>query len=179
MLSSLRYFEKYGSSYHLGLAAIPTARPQPEAEQVVSRSVKRFYMDAAAVAPRPPAQQKVILQMAEKASNGKELLLVMRAAVGGFRADAGSQEHPVERQVRSIVMAKMMECGTLDQLIEYATQYTVNPASARPFVQQIFRFGEGNSDPRVWYRIRISASHVNVGDLEQEAQARGDKLAGR
>jgi hypothetical protein len=52
--------------------------------------------------------------------------------------------------VRSIVTAKMIELGTLDQLIEYATQYSVNPESARPFVQRIFQLGGRNSDSRVW-----------------------------
>ena len=97
--------------------------------------------------------------MAEKASNGKELLLTMRAAVGAFPAGTGSQENPAESQVRSIVTAKMMEFGTLDQLIEHATQYSVNPESARPFVQRMFQLAGQNSDTRVWYRIRLAASH--------------------
>ena len=136
-------------------------------------------MDAAAASPRSPAQQRVILQMADKASNGKELLLVARAAIGAFPAGAGSPKNPVERQMRSIVTAKMMECGTLDQLIEYATQYTVSPESARPFVQRMFQLAEGSSNARVWYRIRIAASHLKLTDLERLAQARADRLAGR
>ena len=160
-------------------AANPTATPQPEAQQVISPAVKRFYMDAAAAPPRSRAQQTVILQMAEKASNGKELLLVMRAADGAFPPETGTKAQPVERQVRSIVTAKMMACGTLDQLIEHATQYPVEPASARPFVERMFQLAEGNSDPRVWYRIRIAALHVKVDDLERQALARADKLAGK
>jgi hypothetical protein len=155
------------------------AVPAPEAEQVVSASLKKLYMAAAAAAPQSQAQQKVILQMAEMASNGNELLLVMRAAVGTFPAGAGSREHPAETQVLSIVTAKMIELGTLNQLIEYATQYSVNPESARPFVQRMFQLAGQNSDARVWYRIRIAASHLKVGDLERQAQARGDQLAGR
>ena len=54
--------------------------------------MKELYMAASTAAPQSPAQQKVILQMAEKASNGKELLLVMRAAVGVFPAGTASQE---------------------------------------------------------------------------------------
>ena len=73
-------------------AARNAAAPVPEAEQVVSAAMKELYMAASAAAPQSPAQQKVILQMAEKASNGKELLLVMRAAVGVFPAGTGPQE---------------------------------------------------------------------------------------
>ena len=160
-------------------AANNAAGPQPEAEQVVSAALKKLYMAAAAASPQSPAQHKVILQMAEKASNGKELLLVMRAAVGAFPASPGSQEHSAESQVISVVTAKMIELGTLDQLIEQATEYSVNPESARPFVQRMFQLGDRNSDPRVWYRIRVAASHLKVGDLERQAQARGDQLAGR
>jgi hypothetical protein len=159
--------------------ASDAAVPQPEAEQVVSAALKKLYMAAAAATPQSQAQQKVILQMAEQAWNGKELLLVMRAAVGAFPASTGSREHSAESQVSSIVTAKMMEHGTLDQLIECATQYSVNPESARPFVQRMFQLASQSSDPRVWYRIRVAASHLKVGDLERQAQARGDRLAGR
>jgi len=160
-------------------AASNGAAPVPEAEQVVSAALKELYMAASAAAPQSPAQQNVILRMAEKASNGKELLLVMRAAVGVFPAGAGSQERRAENQVRSIVTAKMMELGTLDQLIEDAMQYSINPDSARPFVQRMFQLADRNSDPRVWYRIRVAAFHLKVGDLERQARARGDQLAGR
>jgi hypothetical protein len=155
------------------------AAPVPEAEQVVSAALKELYMAASAATPQSVAQQKVILRMAEMASNGKELLLVMRAAVGVFPANTGSQEQRAESQVRSIVTAKMMLFGTLDQLIEYATQYSVDPESARPFVQRMFQLGDEKSDPRVWYRIRVAAFHLKMADLEQQAQTRGDQLAGR
>lgn len=155
------------------------AAPAPEAEQVVGEALKDLYMAASAAAPQSPAQQKVILRMAEKASNGKELLLAMRAAVGVFPDGAGGQEQRAESQVRSIVTAKMMKVGTLDQLIEYATQYSVAPESARPFVQRMFQLGDGNSDPREWYRIRAAGFRLKVDDLERQAQARGDQLAGR
>ena len=81
--------------------------------------------------------------------------------------------------MRSIVTAKMMEHGTLDQLIEYASQYSVKPESARPFVQRMLQLADRDSDRRVWYRIRVVASRLKVGDLERQAQARGDQLAGR
>ena len=160
-------------------AASNGAAPQPEAEQVVSSALKKLYMAAAAAPPQSQAQQNVIQQMAEKASNGKELLLVRRAAVGAFPASTGGQENPAETRVVSAVTAKMMELGTLDQVIEYATQYSVNPESSRPFVQRMFQLGDRNSDPRVWYRIRIAASHLKVPDLERQAQAKGDQLAGK
>jgi hypothetical protein len=155
------------------------AAPVPEAQQVVSAELKELYMAAGGAAPQSVAQQQVILRMAEKASNGKELLLVMRAAVGVFPASIGSQEQLVESRVRSIVTAKIVKLGTLDQLIEYATEYSVNPESARPFVQRMFQLGGEQSDPRVWYRIRLAASHLKVGDMERQAQVRGDQLAGR
>ena len=160
-------------------AAKRAAAPVPEAEQVVGTALKELYMAASAAPPQSPAQQKVILRMAEKASNGKELLLAMRAAVGVFPGGAGPPEPGVESRVRSIVTAKMMELGTLDQLIEYAMRYSVNPQSARPFVQRMFQLGGEQADPRVWYQIRLAALHLKVGDLEQQAQARGDQLAGR
>ncbi|MGP8244603.1 MAG: hypothetical protein ACLQVN_08805 [Bryobacteraceae bacterium] len=156
-------------------AAKKTAGPAPEAEQVVDASLKDLYMAASAAAPQSAAQQKVILRMAEKASNGKELLLVARAAVGVFPPDA----EPRAGQVRSVVTAKMIELGTLDQLVEYATRYPVDPPSARPFVQRMFQLGNENSSPRDWYRIRVVALRLKVGDLERQAQARGDQLAGR
>ena len=71
-------------------AANNGAVPVPEAEQVVSADLKELYMAASAAAPQSVAQQKVIRRMAEKASNGKELMLVMRAAVGVFPAGSGS-----------------------------------------------------------------------------------------
>ena len=155
------------------------AAPVPEAEQVVSPDLKALYMAASGAVPRSVAQQQVILRMAEKASNGKELLLVMRVAVGVFPASAGSREQRAESQVRSIVTAKMMKLGTLDQLIEYAAGYSVNPESARPFVERMFQLGGEKSDPQAWYRIGLAASHLKVADLERQAQARGDQLAGR
>jgi hypothetical protein len=155
------------------------ATPVPEAEQVVDAALKDLYMAASAATPQSPAQQKMILRMAEKASNGKELLLVMLAEVGVFPAGARSQEQLAESQVRSIVTAKMMKLGTLDQLIEYATQYSVDPEGARPFVQRMFQLGDENPNPQEWYRIRAAASRLKVGDLERKAQGRGDQLAGR
>lgn len=156
-----------------------TAGPTPEPEQAISEALKQLYMAASAAAPQSEEQQKIILRMAEKASNGKELLLVMRAAVGVFPANAGFEGQNAHRQLRSKVTAKMIEVGTLDQLIEYAAAYSVEPGSARPFVERIFQLGDGNSDPRVWSRIRVAAYHLNVTDLERQAQARRDQLAGK
>ena len=159
-------------------AARKAAAPVPEDAQRVGDALKDLYVAASLAAPQSPAQQKVILRMAEKASNGKELLLSMRASVGVFPGAAGSREQTVESQARSIVTAKMMELGTLDQLIEYAMQYPVAPESVRPFVQRMFQLGDANSDPRLWYRIRTAALRLRAGDLVQQAQARGDQLAG-
>ena len=77
------------------------------------------------------------------------------------------------------MLFRSMELGTLDQLIEYAMQYSVSPERARPFVQRMFQLGDENSDPRVWYRIRAAAFRLKAGDLERQAQAKGDQLAGR
>jgi hypothetical protein len=150
-----------------------------ESEQVVSEALKELYMAASAAPPQSLQQQKVILRMAQKASNGKELLLVMRAAVGVFPSGDGAQEQQAESQLRSTVTAKMMELATLDQLIEYAAQYSVDPGSARAFVQRMFQLGNENSDPHVWHRIRVAAFHLKVSDLERQAQARRDELAAR
>ncbi|MGO9011556.1 MAG: hypothetical protein ACLQPN_15760 [Bryobacteraceae bacterium] len=155
------------------------AAPAPEAEQVISPALKKLYMAASTAAPQSAAQQKVILQMAEQASNGKELLLVMRAAVGVFPASSGPQGQSAERRMRAVVTAKMMELGTLDQLIEYGTEYSIDPESARPFVQRMLQLGDKDSDPRVWHGIRVAAFRLKVGDLERQAQVRGDQLAGR
>jgi len=160
------------------VSAKKPAHPVPEAEQVVSETMKALYMAASQAAPQSPAQQKVVLKMAQEASNGKELLLVMRAAVGVFPADAGPAEQ-AEGQVQSMVTRKIMELGTLDQLIEYASQYSVDPASSRPFVARMFQLGQEQSEARAWYRIRTAAFHLKVSDLERQAQSKADQLAGR
>ena len=147
------------------------AAPVPEAEQVIREAIKDLYLAASAAAPQSAAQQKVILSMARKATNGKELLLTTRAALG-----VGPD---TESQVRSIVTAKMMQFGTLHQLIDYSTQYSVDPQSARAFVQRMFQLGEGQSDPRAWYLIRVAANHLKMSDLGRQAQTRGDQLASR
>jgi len=160
-------------------SARKAAVPAPETEQVISEGLKDLYVAAAAAAPQSPAQQKVILRMAQRASNGKELLLVMRAAVGVFPSGGAVQEESLESQVHSLVTAKMMKFATLDQLIEYAVRYPVNPESARAFVQRMFQLEGENSDPDVWYGIRVAATHLKVSDLGRLAQVRGDELAGR
>jgi hypothetical protein len=158
-------------------AARKAATPVPETDQIVGAAVKQLYMAASAAAPQSAAQQKVIQQMAETASNGKELLLVMRAAVGVFPAAARPREQQAERQVRSLVTAKMMELGTLEQLIEYAAGYPVDPENARPFVERMFQLGQMRSEARDWYRIKATAFRLRLSDLERQAQARGDQLA--
>ena len=141
--------------------------------------MKELYLAASAAAPQSPAQQKVIVRMADKASNGKELLLAMRAAVGVFPGDKGGPVQLVESQVRSIVTAKMLEAGTLDQLIEYATRYSVAPEWSRAFVQRMSQLGGENSDPRVWDRIRAAAFRLKVGDPARQAPQGGPATAVR
>jgi hypothetical protein len=160
-------------------AARNAAASAPEADQVVGAELKNLYMTASSAAPQSAAQQKVILQMAEKASNGKELLLTMRASMGVFPSGGGSREPGAESRVRSIVTAKMMRLGTLDQLIEYAAEYPVDPESARPFVQRMLALGDEKSDARVWNQIRLAAFHLKVGDLERQAQTKSEQLAGK
>jgi hypothetical protein len=157
-------------------AARNAAVPVPEAEQVVGASLKDLHIAASMAIPQSPAQQKVILRMAEKASNGEELLLVMRAAVGVFPSDTGGQESSTEVRVRSLVTAKMMRFATLDQLIEYSMQYPVEPGSSRQYVQRMIQLGGENPDARLWYRIRLAASRLHVDDLAAQAQANGDQL---
>lgn len=149
--------------------------PLPESEQVISEALKEHYMLVSKAPPQSGAQQKAVLRMARKASNGKELLLVMRAAVGVFPPGAGLQES----ELCSMVTARMMELGTLDQLLDYASRYSVDPASAVPYVHRMFQLGEGNSDPRVWRRIGLTASRLDLDDLARHAQAKVDQLAGR
>jgi len=156
--------------------AKPDAGVRAESEQVVGEALKELYMACSAATPQSAAQQKIVLQMAQKAANGKELLLVMRAAVGVFPAGTGGNESATEVRVRSLVTAKMMKFATLDQLIEYSMQYPVDPDSSRPYVQRMFQLGDGNADPRIWYRIRLAASRLHVGDLAAQAQAKGDQL---
>jgi hypothetical protein len=158
-------------------AARNAAWPVPEPDQVVGAAMKELYLAASAAAPQSPAQQKVIVRMADKASNGKELLLAMRAAVGVFPADQGGPVPLVESQVRSIVTAKMLEAGTLDQLIEYATRYSVAPEWSRAFVRRMSQLGGENSDPRVWDRIRAAAFRLKVGDPARQAPQDGPATA--
>lgn len=158
------------------VATKKAAQPVPEAEQVVGEDMKALYMAAGAATPRSSAQHKVILEMAQEASNGKELLLAMRAAVGVFPAEASAAERKTENQVRSIVTAKMMDLGTLEQMVEYAIDYSVDPPNARPFVQRMFQLAQQRSDARDWYRIKAAAFHLQLDDLERQAQSRAEEL---
>lgn len=156
-------------------APTQAAAPVPEAEQVVSRTMKNLYM-AASAAPRQSAeQQKRIEDMARTADNGKELLLVMRAARGVFP----SPESPIEKDVRATVTARMMKVATLAQLIEYAAEYPVEPANSRRYIERMFDLAKRDSDTRVWHRIQSAAFRLGAGDLAQQAQARADQLSPR
>lgn len=166
-----------GAAVALVLPACHTASKEvatSESQQVISEPLKKLYMDCSAAPPQSGAQQKMVLRMAERASSGKELLLVMRANQGVFPIG-----NATETRIRSMVAGKMMRVATLNQLIEYARLYSVNPEDARPFAQRMFQLAEQNSNPQVWYGIKLAAYHLNVGDLERQAQAKGDELAGR
>ncbi len=145
------------------------AAPLPESEQVVSNSLKDLYIAASAAPPQSAQQKKLILRMADESSNGKELMLTMRAAAGVFAS-------PSESDIHTVVTAKMMKVGTLDQLTDYEKQYYVAPAHARPYVERMFELGRAQTDPRVWQRIRAVAARLKLPDLEQAAQAKADEL---
>jgi len=157
----------------------PAAAPTPESEQIVSGGLKELYMRVSTAPPHSPQQLELILNMAREAANGKELLLVMRAAEGVFASAAASPPGAVENQVHSTVTAKMMQFATLEQLIDYAVEYPVDAEHARRFAERLFELGNATSDARVWYRIKAAAYHLGVNDLERQAQARADDLASR
>lgn len=146
------------------------AAPTPESEQVISNTLKDLYMAASAAPPQSAEQRKLILRMADQAQNGKELFLTMRAASGVFPAADDAQLH-------GVVTAKMMRVATLDQLTDYAKQYTVAAGSERPYVARMIELGQGATDARVWQRIRAAASRLKVADLEKLAQAKADEAA--
>lgn len=153
------------------------AANSPESAQVIGESLKALYIACSQAPHQSVAQQKLVLRMAREASNGKELLLAMRAAVGVFPARTGAPAGNAESHLRSVVVAKMMKLAALDQLIEYAIEYPVNPEDARPFVQRMFQLADSIPDARMWYRIKLAAFHLNAGDLAEQAQAKGALLA--
>jgi DNA polymerase-3 subunit alpha len=142
----------------------------PESEQVVSGGLKNLYMAVSAAPPESVEKKKLLLRMAEKASNGKELMLTMRAAVGVFASGFDSE-------LESLVTAKMIKLATLDQLTDYEKQYYVAPANARRYVERMFELGNGQSDSYLWQRIRAAASRLKILDLAEAAQAKANELA--
>ena len=148
------------------------AAPLPESQQVISNSLKDLYMAASAAPPQSAQQKKLILKMADKASNGKELMLTMRAAEGVFPSGADDGVH-------SAVTAKMIQVATLDQMSDYVKQYPVASDKARPYVERMFELGQQQTDPRVWQRIRAAAARLKLSDLEREAQTNANELATR
>ena len=158
-------------------ASQKAAAPTPEPQQVVSDAVKDLYMHVSTAPRQSPEQQKLILRMAQRASNPKELFLVMRAATGVFPAAAGSPEQDIEGQVRSTVTGKMMKWATLGQLIDYAGAYPAEAGDGRALIERIFVLAKDSSEARVWHRIRAAAFHLRVKDLERQAQVRADALA--
>lgn len=153
--------------------------PPPEAEQVISNSLKDLYMAASTAAPQSAAQHKLILRMADQASNAKELLLTMRAAHGVFPAETGPAMVPAERELRTKVTAKMMKVATVDQLIDFAKQYSVDHDHARAYIDRMFVLANEKADARTWHQIRVAASRLKLGDMEQQALARAEQSAGR
>lgn len=156
------------------LAACQTASrkasiPAPESEQVVREELKDLYMRVSTAVPHSQEQQKLILSMAREAANGKELLLVMRAAEGIFPA-------PVEAEVRSLVTTKMMDFATLDQLVDYAMGNPIDSGLARHYAERLLELGSQSSDAREWFRIKAAAHHLGAGDLEQQALAKAEQL---
>ncbi len=146
------------------------AAPVPESEQVVRESLKELYMSVSAAPAQSEKKKKLILRMADEASKGKELMLTMRAAMG---ITASSPQDDIQ----SAVTTKMMKVGTLDQLTDFEKQYEVPPATARPYVQRMFELGNGQTDPRVWQRIRATASRLKLADLEQAARVKAEELS--
>ena len=132
-----------------------------------------------AVSKAPPhsaVQQQLVLKMAETAANGKELLMAMRAGMGVFPPHGGSSDRDVGTRVRSTVTAKMVKVATLNQLMEYAARYVVDPENARPLVERMCELGGSAPDPQIWLRIHAAAARFNLSDLERLAQARGERL---
>ena len=153
--------------------------PIPEAKQVISKELKTLYMDATAAPPQSAVRQNVLQRMAERAANGKELLLVMEAGLGPYPANSGARESRTESQVRSMVTAKMMQMATLDQLVVYAKEYAVYPGSARLLIQRMFQLADGDSEPGTWARISEVASMLGEDDLTQRAEAKTTQVARR
>jgi hypothetical protein len=160
-------------------ASRQTATPIPESEQEIGASIKELYMRASSAPPHSREQQNLILQMANEASNGKELLLAMRATVGVFPAAAAANSDSLEDRVHSRVTAKMLTLATLDQLLDYAASYPVAARDTRPLVERMIELGGTASEPRLWYRIRAAASRLGLSDLAREAQARAEQAERR
>ncbi len=146
--------------------------PLPESEPVIRTGLKELYIATSAAPPHSAEQKNLILRMAGQASNGKELMLTMRAAAGVFAS-------PSEGDLHSMVTAKMMKVATLDQLTDYEKQYHVAPASARAYVERMFELGKAQNDPRAWQRIRAAAARLKLPDLEQAARDKAIELSRR
>ena len=159
-------------------ASRQAAGPLPETEQVVSEELKEMYMAASAAPRQSPEQQRLFLRMAQKAANGKEVLLVMRATQGVYTGSAGAA-NSVENQVVSLTTNKIMQCGTLEQLVDYARLYSVDRGHAHAYLQRMFVLGTGSEDPRVWYEIRSVAFRLKEAELEQQALAKATQLSSR
>src|ERR1051326_3604523 len=182
---SLRARICLGAAAVLTLISCHTASKQEvataESQQVISESLKELYIACSAAPPQSSAQQNLVLRMAEQASSGKELLLVMRAGIGVFPSGQLSKPHSqtAESRVRSIVVSKMRRAATLGQMIEYARLYSINPEDAPRFAERMLQLADESRDPRIWRGIKTAAYHLKISDLERMAQAKGDQLSAK
>ncbi len=146
------------------------------AQQSISSELQRLYMDCSAAPPQSAQQQSIIRQMADKASSGKELLLVMRAETGVFPANASPGAGRAQREIHSIVAAKMIKAASFDELTDYVVHYPVNKEDARPVVERMFDLASAQSDPAMWQQVARAARVMKVSDLAGQAQAKRETL---
>jgi hypothetical protein len=147
--------------------------------QSIGPEMKRLYMACSAAPRQSPQQQKLVRQMAETASNGQELLMTMRASIGVFPGDAAASVQKEEHAVRSLVAAKLIKAGNLEELTQFAVQYTVNREDSRPLVERMFELASANRDPAQWQQVARAARGVSALDLAQQALAQREALTHR
>ena len=114
----------------IGLTACQHAPEEPgypnasPASQSISPAVEKLYMAHAGAPDHSAVQRGLVEQMAEKAGNGKELLLTMRVIAAVFSTPGSPEDRAAERRVRALV-AEMVRAATLEQLHEYAMRYAI------------------------------------------------------
>jgi hypothetical protein len=161
----------------IGLTACQHAPEEPgypnasPASQSISPAVEKLYMAHAAAPQHSAAQRGLVEQMAEKAGNGKELLLTMRVIAAVFPTPGSPEDQAAERRVRALVAEKMVRVATLEQLHEYAMRYAMTPVEGRAVVERMLQLAGNRSDPQTWNMIKRAARSVKADDLAQKAQA--------